>query len=159
MVPMLAMALDYSAFDLTPKQLELLDKLEARGFTEAQLLKAAAVFEKENHKKPTYIPPHTFQDLVALSDWAQGGAFSSFASFAGVEFLADSYKADCPDWALFNFTRATGTEYISYDVLAKTYSLASGLQIKYSRDRENFREFFLQVAKERGFLKYINVNP
>lgn len=157
LLPGLCLALDYSAFNLTQSQLELLDKLEARGFSEEQLLKAAATFERENNRRPTYVPPHTFAQLEEISRWAMGGAFASFAEFAGVEFLADPYKADCPSWEIFNFGRATGSQYFAIDILGRTYSLVGSFQMMYSHSPETFREKYLKVAKEQGFLQYLKI--
>lgn len=157
LLPSLCFALDYSEFNLTEQQLNLLDRLEQRGFTEEQLLNAAATFERQNNRRPTYIPAHTRADLEAVSHWAQGGAFASFADFAGVEFSTDAYKADCPNWELFNFGRATGAEHLRFDILAQTYSLAGSLQMMYAHHPETFSEEYLKLARERGFLKYLKI--
>jgi hypothetical protein len=148
-------AFDASAFDLKPNQVELLEKLKARGFTDEQLQRAAEAMNRHNQRRPVYVPNHTAQDLILVADWAQGGAFASFAHFAGMKFLAEPYKAACPSWEIFNFGRATGKQYFHIDILDQAYRLASTLQIMLATDREGFRDRYLKIAKDKGFLQYL----
>ncbi len=154
-------AMDYSDFDLKPHQLSLLVKLEAKGKDEAYLLKMAKGFHLYNttgssteEQETEYIPPHTDADLLAVQQWAKGGAFSSFLSFTNLSFDSESYRADCPDWAVFNFGRATGMEYLKRDVLKGAINMMSELQYHYANNRDGFEQKFLELAKREGFESY-----
>jgi hypothetical protein len=146
---------DASSLDLTPGQIQALETLKARGFTDEQLQKAAEAMQRHNKRPAVYVPEHTAQDLILVAYWAQGGAFASFADFAGMKFLAEPYKAACPNREIFNFGRATGKQYFHIDILDQAYRLASALQIMLATDREGFRDRYLKMAKEKGFLQYL----
>jgi len=154
-------SIDFTQFDLKPIQFELLERMQNRGkYTEENLLKMARSFEKANqneNRRSEYIPPHDQQMLEDINQWAKGGAFSAFASNAGVEFLATPYKEDCPSWAVFNFGRATGSEFLKYDILRGAINISTELQYHYANDRENFRANYLKVAEREQFLKYLSL--
>jgi len=154
-------AVDYSGFELKPHQISLLKKLEAKGKDEAYLLKMAKGFHLYNttgssteEEETEYIPPHTDEELKEVQQWAKGGAFSAFLSYTKLSFDSKSYQADCPNWALFNFGRATGVEYLKRDVLKGAINMMSELQYHYAKDSENFQEKFLELAKREGLGAY-----
>lgn len=153
-------ALDFSEYDLNSNQVRLLQKMEASGkYTEEYILELAErmhIARTQGPQEPqVYIPPHTDIELEEVVEWARGGAFAAFASYANMKFLADDYRADCPNMALFNFGRATGTEYLKRDVLKEALNMSHFLQVNFSRDKENFPQFFLEQARKFGFSKYL----
>lgn len=144
-------------FDLTETQISILHKFEKMGkFSDEQLLQFAKIYEKENRKKPVYIPPHTFQDLIDVMDWAEGSSFASFAQFTSYQFDNDKYNAACPNRALFNFGMATGTSYLQMDVLMSAMRTFGNLQFMLSHHPESFEENFLKLVRERKFDIYLS---
>jgi hypothetical protein len=155
---------DFNQFDLHPHQLGLLLKLEAKGKDDDYLFKIAKGFHLYNttgssseETQSEYIPPHTEEQLVAVKQWAKGGGFSAYLRYTNLEFDFKTYQDDCPNWAIFNFGRATGTEYIKLDLLMGAINITSELQYLYSKDPGNFEVAYLKVAKREGFLKYLSL--
>lgn len=156
-------AVDLSQYNLKPHQITLLKKLEAKGYSDEKIRNMAENFQNYNLNGPRdrdeYVPPHTWQELMDVTDWAAGASFSGFAQYAGVDFDNEAYRNDCPNWALFNFGRATGTEYIKIDVLAKAINLSYALQQYYSRDesedKSNFKKEYFRLLKEYNFEQYL----
>jgi hypothetical protein len=154
-----ALALDYSSYDLTELQLDLLKRFEDKGFSEEKLYRFASIFERSNHKidVPEYIPPHTKQELYDTEMWAAGGAFFSFAESVGVIFDKDQYIKDCPNWAIFGFLKATAREHIDYDIMKTYTNTMFELDHAKRKDPEVFRSKYLKLAEKRGFLKYMTI--
>ncbi len=156
-----ASQIDYSKYELSELQLDLLERFEKNhGFSEEQLIKAAEAFHKSNQPKiPTYIPPHTMEELSAVIQWAAGGAYLDFARDAGVGFDREAYLADCPNVALFQFGKASGTEFLRADVMTAYYNTAYALTRALSRDRESFRDAYLESIMKTEFSKYLIIDP
>lgn len=155
--PLLA-EVDLSTYDLKPEQIELIRKMEAKGkYTEEFLHKLALAIHKTNtqNQHQEYIPPYTETELQETIEWARGGAFAAFANYAGMRFLGEEYRADCPNVALFRFGRATGTEFIKTDVLKEALNMSHYFQSNFSRDKESFPEIFKEAARQYGFMKYL----
>ena len=156
-------AVDLSQYNLKPHQITLLKKLEAKGYSDEKIKNMAENFQNYNvngsRARDEYIPPHTWQELMDVTDWAAGASFSNFARYAEVEFDNEAYRNDCPNWALFNFGRATGTEYIKIDVFTKAMNLSYALQQYYSRDESkdkfNFKKEYFRLLKEYNFEQYL----
>jgi hypothetical protein len=153
----------FSQFDLKPHQLRLLKKQESLGKGDAYLLSMARGFVLYNttgnsseHPEQEYIPPHSLEDLMAIQQWAKGAALFSFLEYTEFEFLGEVYRSDCPNWALFNFGRATGTIYLKLDVLQITISLTHELQQLYLNDPEIFNKKYKEIIVREGFRAYFN---
>jgi hypothetical protein len=144
------------SYQLTPTQVQLLLRWEKeQKFDHVKLLSFAESYEKYNLKPKPYVPPHTHQELIEVSEWAAGNAFSFFAKYAGYSFDSEAYKADCPSWILFNFGYSTGTEYFRVDVLLIYLNTFSSLQMMYAHHPETFAQKFLELAQVRGFDQYL----
>lgn len=154
-------ALDFSSYDLNSNQVRLLEKMETSGkYTEEYILNLAqtmhdARVNPQRNTRSEYIPPYTEQELEDTIEWARGGAFAAYASYAGMKFIGEDYRADCPNVALFNFGRATGTEFIKRDILKEAINMSHFLQVNFAKDKENFPQFFLEQARKYGFAKYL----
>jgi len=151
-------AIDFNEYQLTEVQLDLLIRMEKKDkYPEATLINMAEAFQRHNLKpqRDEYIPPYTEDELWTTMHWAKGGAFASYAEFAGFSFDGESYRADCPNVGLFRFARATGTEFIKHDILKDVINVSYYLQQKYSKNPENFREIFIEEAKKEGFFQYL----
>lgn len=150
------LAVDYSAYELTELQLNLLERLEKKGYPEETLHRFAGVFHRSNTqpKHEEYIPPHTEQDLEDTQKWAAGSAFFNYQKQAGVSFNREQYVADCPNWALFGFLKATGNHYIDINILRDAINTQFSLDYLF-RTSSNFRKDYLELAEEKGFFKYI----
>lgn len=151
-----------SNYKLTDQQVGLLIRWSnEEKFTQVELEKIAASFEKHNLKPKPYVPPHTNQQLLEVTRWAEGAAFAVFAQYAGFTFDNESYNAACFANStfncreIFNFGYATGTTYFRYDVLDGYFRVFNVLQFMYSRSPETFREKYLELAKLRGFDIYL----
>lgn len=117
----------------------------------------------------SYIPPHEYQDLVDVKNWAAGKAFAQFAKKAGVVFDVETYINDNPYPALANFGAATGFDCLKFDVTTSYVSHLSVLT-KYHykvnhqdefpdenwEEKETFTEFYLRLAEKAGIMKYIS---
>lgn len=144
------------SFTLTELQIEMLKKWdEENRFDREKLIKFAKAYEKHNLKPKKYIPPHTFSELSEVMEWAEGGAFSVFAPYAGFAFDHDAYRADCPNWTLFTFGRATAKEYLQLDVLQLALQTTGSLQMTYAHHPEEFEAHFLKQAQQKGFDIYL----
>jgi hypothetical protein len=149
-------AIDYGRYpELSPKDVELCQRLEARGIPEATIVDYIEKLIASRQRPPMYIPPHTTADLNALTVWAVGGAFASFASNAGVEFDRVAYLADCPNRALFNFALATGQTYLNQDVTIAYVNMVYRLTRDLSRSPATFHDRYLETIKETPFAKYV----
>lgn len=155
-------AVDLSSFELKPHQINLIRKLEVKGKSEAELLKMARGFHLYNttgssqeNPRTEYIPPHTFEELLQTKQWAKGAALFTFIKYTSYSFDGEKYRSDCPNWAIFNFGRATGTEFIKVDVLLGVTNLLSELQRVYSNSPDSFEEKFIQIAKREKLDQYI----
>ncbi len=144
--------------------MNLLLKLEAKGKDDAYLFKMAKGFHLYNttgssteEEEGEYIPPHTEEELRQVLQWAKGGGFSAFLSYTNLKFDYKAYQDDCPNWAIFNFGRATGTEFIKVDLLLGAINISSELQHYYAKDKENFEEVFIEIAEREGFSKYLSL--
>lgn len=154
-------AVDLSIYELKDHQLRLLRKLEDRGLrTEDEIIQLAISFDQQNRgvdvqdEPNEYIPPHSRELLEEIKAWAAGGAFSAFAKYAGYQLDGESYRADCPDWAVFNFGRATGTQFLKVDILSSAISYSDVLQRKYANSPETFSREFKSLALDAGMFKY-----
>ena len=59
--------LDLSSYNLTPEQIEIIRKLEAKGtVSEETLIKLAKASEKRNQEAEEYVPEHTLEQLEAV---------------------------------------------------------------------------------------------
>lgn len=155
---------DFNQFELKPHQMRLLLKLEAKGKDDAYLFKMAKGFHLYNttgsstvEEEGEYIPPHTAEELIQVRHWAKGGGFSAFLSYTDLKFDYKAYQDDCPNWAIFNFGRATATEFIKVDLLLGAINISSELQYHYAKDPSNFEEVFIKIAEREGFTKYLNL--
>lgn len=150
-------AIDLSAYDLTEKEIALIERLEARGIDHQVLHDYAAALVRERNKPPVYVPEHTMDDLLKVMAWAEGGAFYAFAKEAGVTFDQPAYMADCPNPPLFFFGKATGTAHLRLDVLSRYYNAAYGLQQAFARNPAEFQKRYLEAAELSGMTKYVKV--
>jgi len=153
--------IDLSSYQLTENQIKLVRKMESmpERFSSTRIMELVLSMHESNvnptPQRQEYIPPHTQQELDETVKWAGGGAFAAYAELAGMKFLNEEYKADCPNWAIFNFGRATGTQFLKVDVISRALSYSHVLQQKYAKDRENFPDFFRKLARDAGFIKYL----
>lgn len=146
----------YEDYDLTEEQRDLIERLIQRGLDDELLHRLARNMEQQNNPPPpTYSPPHTWDELMAVVNWAEGGAFSSYASYAGVEFDGATYWNDCPNQALFNFGRATATQHLRVDVLSRAISRGEGLAHMLRRSPETFREDYIEQILKTPFAQYL----
>lgn len=145
-------------YDLTPAQRDLVQRLIDRGLEEHLILKLIENMQRGHQPPPqVYIPPHTQDELLAVQRWAEGGAFKSFAQYAGVEFNFQKYMSDCPNMAIFNFGRATGTAHIRTDVLQRFNGRVYQLELLRARlNPEDFRKSYLELIKSTPHYKYVN---
>lgn len=146
-------AIDLSAY-------ELMDKFEKRGYDEKKLHKFASYPDRHNKKeeKQEYIPPYEDEDLSVLKKWAMGDAFFAYSKIAGVKFNGEAYHADCPNWAMFSFLKATGTEHIKFDVMLSHVNISFAMNYAFqNKDLETFKEVYLKYAEDNGFMKYITI--
>lgn len=150
-----AFAFDSSSYDLTDLQKAYLEKMSAEGRSESEIAKLAAAFERGNHPVEVYIPPYAKGDIEAVTRWAVGSAYFSFARYAGVEFDREAYMADCPNLPLFGFGLYTGTTYLRADVLAQNLNMAWYLSYLLNQDKDGFREQYLRLIKASEFYKYL----
>ncbi len=147
-------------YTLSATQIRILTNWAQKGtFSDEELIALAQKFHENNLKPKPYVPPYTFAELNEVMHWAQGGAFATFAQFAGFSFDNKAYNADCPNRVLFNFGMATGTTYFSIDVMMLTSQTFGSLQIMYSHNPATFPEKFLQLATARGFDIYLEPLP
>lgn len=151
-----------SNYNLTEQQVGLLTRWSnEEKFTQAELEKIAASFHKHNLKPKPYVPPHTNQQLLDVTQWAEGGAFAVFAQYAGFTFDNKTYNEACFNnetfncREIFNFGYATGKAYFKYDVLDGYFRIFNNLQFMYSHSPETFSEKYLALAKSRGFDIYL----
>ena len=155
--------IDFSQFELTEKQRGLLERLEKRGIKTDVLIRFAKSLERENREGPRqeYIPPPTPAQLEEVVHWAKGGAFAGAAARAGYRFDFEAYEEDCPNLALFNFGRATATQYLCQDVLSRALQVSTALRIKrfsFSEKGEStpeFSDYFIEYAESEGFGAYL----
>lgn len=152
--------LDFSGFDITSNQLEILRKIEKKGErSEEWLLNFAAVMERSNiqrrNQRDIYIPPYTDELLSEIQHWARGAAFSSYAKAAGFAFNNQAYREDCPNWAVFNFNRAHGGRHMGVSLSDSALSQSHFFQAHLNRDPENFSEVFWKEAQKLGFAHYL----
>lgn len=152
---MTAVAIDLSAYDLTPKQRELILRLEARGISEKTLLDFAAALVREKHAVKAYIPDHTLNDLFALTNWAVGGAYFYFAKNAGVQFDRAAYLKDCPHPRLFAYARITGSSGLRLDVMTQYNNTEYMLSDAFQKDPDHFQETYLNFIVDTSFARYI----
>lgn len=101
-------------------------------------------------------PPYTEEQLAALPEWAAGGAFNQFAELAGADFDFESYRADCPNWAIFGYGLHSGPACLhGVDVSSLYVSAAYVFEKKLARDPAEFRNYYWSEAVRRGFIKYL----
>lgn len=160
-LPVLALAPDWlENYTLSATQIRILTNWAEKGtFSDEKLIALAQKLHENNLKPKPYVPPHTFAELNEVMHWAQGGAFATFAQFAGFSFDNKDYNADCPNRVLFNFGMATGTTYLQLDVMMLTGQTFGSLQMMYSHHPDTFPEKFLQLATSRGFDIYLEPQP
>lgn len=149
--------IDLSHYTLTETQINLLYRFEEKGYSDDKLEEFASKFHSYNIRtsRDQYIPPHTPELLDRVTQWAKGGAIYSFVSYTSYTMDIEAYQADCPDWAVFNFGKATGAEYLKRDILHGVINTNAQLQFLYAKDKENFEAAFIEVAKSEGFFKYL----
>ncbi len=152
--------IDLSGYSLKENQIKILRDFEAKGkYSEDWLYQLAEAMHNNNRREAQrqnmYIPSYTQDELEATLAWARGGAFSAYADFAGFSFDGESYRADCPNVALFRFGRASGTEFIPVDVMRDATNTAYHLQQLYIKDKENFGVSFMELAKKYGMARYL----
>lgn len=153
-------AIDISSYSLNEKQIKILRNFEESGkYDEEWLHNFAKAMHNHNERQANrpreYIPPYTQEELYETILWARGGAFSSFADYAGYEFLGELYRADCPNVGLFRFGRATGTEYIEIDVMKEAINTSYYLQNLLAKEPEGFEQLFFELAVEYKMDKYL----
>jgi hypothetical protein len=143
-------------YDLTESQRELVQRLIERGLEEHLILKLIENMQRGPVRPTVYIPEHTEEELRKIVIWAEGGAFNAFASYAGVEFQAERYMNDCPNWPIFNFGRATATAHISIDVLRLFNGRIFQLEnLRVTLSQEEFRESYLNLIKDTPHYQYL----
>ncbi len=144
-------------FDLTDKQISLLYKFEDKGWGEEKLSQLAKAMHNHNirQRRVEYVPPHDMRLLLDVRKWASAAAFFNFVKYTRFEMNKDQYLKDCPSWEVFNFGRATGTQYFRIDVLEGVYNMNDALQTKLVNHPEDFENYFLELATSLGFDKYI----
>ena len=151
-----AFAFDCSSYDLTEKQKAYLEKMSAQGKADSELVALARAFEKSNHPVEVYIPPYKKGDIEAVTRWAIGSAYYSFAKVAGFEFDRKAYMADCPNLPLFGFGLYTGSTYLRADVMAQNLNVAWHLSYLLNKDKDRFREEYLHLIQATEFLKHLS---
>lgn len=147
--------IDYSKYDLTPKDIALCQRLEARGIAESVIVDYIEHLIAYRERPPMYIPPHTTKDLTILNSWAVGGAFSVFARQAGVTFDTARYWDDCPNKALFNFGLATATQYLNVDVTTSYTNMVYALGLALNRSPQTFHDEYMKQIAQTPFQKYL----
>lgn len=149
--------IDLSKYTLTETQINLLYRFEEKGYSDEKLEEFASKFHSYNLRtsRDQYIPPHTPKLLDEITHWAKGGAFYSFVGYTSYTMDIEAYQNDCPDWAVFNFGKATGTQYLKRDILLGVINVNAHLQYLYAKDKDSFEEKFIEVAKSEGFFKYL----
>lgn len=152
-------AIDLSAYELTEKEIALIERLEARGIDHQVLHDYAASLVRNRNRPPVYVPEHTLDDLMKVMAWAEGGAFYAFAKEAGVAFDQPAYMAACPHPQLFFFGKATGTAHLRLDVMSGYYNAAYGLQQAFARNPAEFQDYYLEAARRSGMSVFIRVLP
>lgn len=155
--------IDLTPYRLTPSQIETIRKFEAKGYDDDFIRRLAEAMQKHNeqNRDPVYIPPHTPEDIRAVTDWAGIGPFYDLVQHTRYEFDLKRYQEDCPSWALFNFGRATGTQYLKADVLNKAINSAYALHRAYALDpsagKTDFQTTFDRLADHYGARPYLSV--
>jgi hypothetical protein len=105
-------------------------------------------------------PPFTEAELTALRSWSAGGAFRTFAKYAGAEFDFPSYRRDCPNWAAFGYGLHNGPQCTRGIYVAADFdSLVWVMQQKLASDPGHFSDFFWIEAEKLGFLNYLRHLP
>jgi len=153
-------AINLESYDLTDSQKELMRRFEKRGYDDVKLHKFAAIFERANQStsEDQYIPPYKKEDLEALRQWAKGDNFYFYKDIVGISFDKKRYIKDCPNWALFGFLKASGTEFISFDVMTGNINMKFTLAYAFkNEDEDTFKETFFRLAEKNGFLKYMTL--
>jgi hypothetical protein len=149
-------AIDLTAYNLTEKQINLLKQWhQEKRFDEESLHKFAAAFQRHNNKKKPYVPAHTFWELTAVMEWAEGRAFAAFAPKAQFIFDYETYENSCPNLEILNFGTATGTAHFQLDVLTLAIKTFESLSIMYRHHPETFSADYFKLAKSRGFDIYL----
>ncbi len=153
-------------YNLTPEQIKIIRKLEAKGtVSEETLIKLAKASQKHNEKKNEYVPEHTFEQLEQVRDWAVGSIFQSYTKELDLNFDGKAYmesypvrlESGEPNMALFNFGLATGDEYFEIDIMTLSLSLQSTLaQAKQGMSSLEFKDFFIELAKAHHMYKFID---
>ncbi|MBT7765913.1 MAG: hypothetical protein HN730_02085, partial [Bdellovibrionales bacterium] len=152
--------IDLTSYNLTESQTVLLRRLEERGISEEKLHNFARVLHKNNSvtEEDEYVPPHTQKLLNEVQHWAQGGAFFAFIVSTDFTMNVDAYQAACPNWAVFNFGKATGTEFFKVDVLSKYFNLLYELQYNQLNFPASFSDYYFRLAQREGFDQYLIKN-
>ena len=152
--------IDLSQYDLTELQIELMHRFEKKGWSDEKLHKVAGAFHRSNNtqRHEVYIPPHTPEMLDDIVKWAAGGAFAAMIQYTSYSFKTEEYKEDCPSWAVFNFGRATGNQHLKVFVTSRAESYMHVLQNYLIKDRDNFEEHFIRLAKDSGMDIYLEKN-
>ena len=152
-----AFAFEFRDYNLTDIQIKTLKLLLDKGFSSQKLQAMAEDFERINERTyyKEYIPPHTKQDLEDLRQWAIGDVFFHYSKQAGVTFDKETFRKDCPNWPLFGFLRASGTKFINYDIMLGHMNMHFILNLEITRNPDNFRAIYLELAQKHGFLSYI----
>lgn len=144
-------------FDLTEQQIQILESWVAQGkFGDDFILRSAQIFENYNNRPQVYIPEHTSQDIVAVTNWAAGSAYAAFAVKAGYNFDRETFEQDCPHRALYNFGYATERLYLKQDVLQKFFSTFNILAWLYRSTPDTFAQDYWERARSDGFEKYLS---
>lgn len=143
-------------YELTETQIETLtDWALEEKFPIDFLHKTALTFQKWNQRPTMYIPEHTPQDIIDVTNWAEGTAFLAYASRAGFLFDRAAYDRDCPNMALFNFGYATETVYLKTDVLQKALATTTAFIFAYAGSPDDFSRIYFERAEKAGFSQYL----
>ena len=159
---------DLSPYDLTPEQIEIIRKLEAKGtVSEETLIKLAIASQKHNEKKKEkeYVPEHTLEQLEQVKQWAVGGVFQSYANSMGLNFDGEAYLKSYPVYkngepfmAILNFGLATGTEYFQIDIMILSINIRNDLdRASYNMSDDNFFEYYIEQSKKYEMDKFIDL--
>ena len=107
-------------------------------------------------------PPHTREDLDAVSRWAVGAAYANYAKRVGFVFNNETYMNDNPHKDLFIFGFGS-THCLEIDIINQCLSVMSALSNLYiehlgseTEPDKAFSEVFLKMAEDSGMSKYLS---
>ncbi len=147
---------DLSRYTLTPADIRSMEWLIGTGEYDITMLdRFAKSYEKAVREKRPWVPPHNTEEVEAVSQWAEGAAFSTYAKKAGYAFDAKTYNEDCPYRILFNYGYATAYKFRGRDIITSTINTMTDLQFKFQKGDVDFPTYFYEQAVKKGFDKYL----